>query len=358
MSIQVTKPFLPPIEEYHTLIESLWDSHMLSNNGLLVQQLEQSLKKYLGADHFLFCTNGTIALQLAIKALRLSKEIITTPFSYVATTNSILWENCTPVFVDINADNFCIDADKIEEKITENTEAILATHVFGHPCNIDKIDAIAKKYNLKVIYDAAHSFGSLYKNKSLLTFGDITASSFHATKVFHTIEGGCVITNNSSIANELIQKRDHGFLRKESKSVGTNARQSELHAAMGICNLKYIDQQLQKRKQDSALYHAALKDTDLSFPKITQDEIYNYAYFPVVFPNEQALLKAIERLKERDIFCRRYFFPSLNKLSYLANTECIVADDISKRILCLPMAYDLSEENIKLICSLLLFQGI
>ena len=358
MSIQVTKTFMPPIEEYQSLIETLWQSHMLSNNGLLVQQLEQSLKKYLDVEHLLFCTNGTIALQLAIKALQLSKEIITTPFSYVATTNSILWENCTPVFVDIHTDNFCIDADKIEESITENTQAILATHVFGHPCDIEKIDAIAKKYNLKIIYDAAHSFGSLYKNKSLLSYGDVATGSFHATKIFHTIEGGCVTTNNIDIAVQLLQKRDHGFINKESKTFGTNARQSEFHAAMGICNLKYIEQLLKKRKSDTELYFSFLKDTDLSFPKIKQDETYNYAYFPVIFTNEQSLLKAVECLEKKEIFCRRYFYPSLNTLPYLTNTECVIADDISKRILCLPMSYDLTEENIKLICGLIFHERV
>ena len=358
MSIQVTKPFLPPVEEYQSLIETLWDTRMLSNNGILVQQLEQSLKDYLNIKHLLFCTNGTVALQLAINSLQLNKEIITTPFSYVATVNSILWEKCTPVFVDINAKNFCIDAYKIEEKITTNTQAILATHVFGHPCDIDKIDGIAKKYDLKVIYDAAHCFGSFYKNKSLLSFGDISTGSFHATKIFHTVEGGCVTTNNSQTAEQLILKRDHGFLNKESITFGINGRQSEFHAAMGICNLNYIEQQLQKRKKDSDLYFKKLKDSDLSFPEILTEETYNFAYFPVVFQTEKKLLIALNILEKNAVFCRRYFYPSLNTLSYLNYTSCPVAEDISSRILCLPMSYDLTEEDIKRICHLLLFQCV
>ena len=238
MPIQVTKPFLPPIEEYQSLLANLWQTKILSNNGMYVQTLESQLKSYLDTPHLLYCTNGTLALQLAIKTLGLTKEIITTPFSYVATINSILWENCTPIFVDINTDNLCIDAEKIEAKITKNTEAILATHVFGYACDIEKIEALAKQYNLKVIYDGAHCFGSKFNNKSLLSYGDITTGSFHATKLFHTVEGGCVITNNESIAEELKRKRDHGFFEKESITFGTNARQSEFHAAMGICNLK------------------------------------------------------------------------------------------------------------------------
>lgn len=354
MSILVTKPFLPPIEEYQSMIADLWQTKMLSNNGLFVQQLESSLKNYLNVPNLLYCTNGTIALQLAIKALGLSKEIITTPFSYVATINSILWENCTPVFSDINADDLCIDTKKIEEKITDKTEAILATHVFGHACNIEQIERIAKKYQLKVIYDAAHCFGSKYEGKSLMSFGDITTGSFHATKLYHTIEGGCVVTDNEELAAKLAAKRDHGFIHKHSESFGTNARQSEFHAIMGICNLKYIIQILEKRKSDAFLYLSFLKNTSLSFPLIKINEEYNYAYFPVIFPTENILLKTFQLLEKNEIFCRRYFYPPLNTLPYLNFTKCEVADNISKRVLCLPMFHELKSENIELICNLIL----
>jgi len=353
MSILVTKPFLPPVEEYQSMLANLWQTKMLSNNGEYVQALETSLKKYLEVPNLLYVTNGTLALQIAIKALGLSKEIITTPFSYVATINSILWENCTPVFVDINADDLCIDANKIEAKITKNTEAILATHVFGHACDIEQIEAIAKQYSLKVIYDAAHCFGSKYKGKSLLSFGDITTGSFHATKLFHTVEGGCVITNNNDLAAKITAKRDHGFIDKQSETFGTNARQSEFHAAMGICNLKYIDDILAKRKKDAMLYLSFLKNTSLSFPVIKENEEHNYAYFPVIFQQENTLLKAIQLLETNDIFCRRYFYPSLNTLPYLVNTKCLVAEEISKRVVCLPMYHDLSAENIEWICRLI-----
>lgn len=353
MSILVTKPFLPPLSEYQSMIANLWQTKMLSNNGEYVQQLEHSLKKHLNVSHLFYCTNGTIALQLAIKALHLSKEIITTPFSYVATINSIIWENCTPIFVDINADDLCIDAQKIEAKITKNTEAILATHVFGHACDIDAIEAIAKKHQLKVIYDAAHCFGSKYKGQSLLSFGDISTSSFHATKLFHTVEGGCVITKNDDIALQIISKRDHGFINKISETYGTNARQSEFHAAMGICNLKYIDEILAKRKHDATLYHSLLKNTNLSFTVIKPKEEYNYAYFPVIFPTEDSLLKTLAILEANDIYCRRYFYPSLNTLPYLNNVKCEVAENISKLIVCLPMYHDLSIDSIEFICQLI-----
>lgn len=353
MPIQVTKPFLPPIEEYQSLLTNLWQTKMLSNNGIYVQQLESQLKSYLNVSNLLYCTNGTLALHLAIKATGITKEIITTPFSYVATINSIIWENCTPIFVDINADNLCIDVEKIEAKITKNTEAILATHVFGYACDIEQIDAIAKQYKLKVIYDAAHCFGSKYNGKSLLSFGDISTGSFHATKLFHTIEGGCVITNNESIAEELKRKRDHGFSEKESLTFGTNARQSEFHAAMGICNLKYIEQILEKRKKDTMLYFSLLKNTSLLFPKTKENESPNYAYMPVCFPTENSLLKTMKLLEDNNIFCRRYFYPSLNTLPYITNTECLVADDISKRVVCLPMYHELTTENIQKICNLI-----
>ena len=354
MSILVTKPFLPPIQAYQNMLERLWQTKMLSNNGEYVQELEASLKTYLQVPNLLYCTNGTIALQLAIKSLGLSKEIITTPFSYVATINSIIWENCTPVFVDINADDLCIDTKKIEEKITKNTEAILATHIFGHACDVEEIDSIAKQYNLKVIYDAAHCFGSKYKGRSLLSFGDISTGSFHATKLFHTIEGGCLVTNNNEIADTLAAKRDHGFIHKQSETFGTNARQSEFHAAMGICNLQFIESILSKRKEDALLYFSKLENTSLSFLVVKEHEEYNHAYFPVIFPDEATLLKAMSLLESNDIFCRRYFYPSLNNLPYIIKTECLVADDISKRVVCLPMFHDLTNENIELICSLIL----
>ena len=231
--INVTKTFLPPLDEYIKYLEKIWETHWVTNQGPLAEDLESKLKEYLNVKNLLLVSNGTIALQLAIKALNLKDEIITTPYSYVATTNSILWENCTPVFCDIENKTFCIDADKIEKLINENTSAILATHVYGFPCDVVKIKSLADKYNLKVIYDGAHAFGVNYKNQSLLNFGDISTVSFHATKIFHTIEGGAVITNEDKLNEKLFLYRAFGHLDDEYFSIGINGRTSEFHAAMG-----------------------------------------------------------------------------------------------------------------------------
>src|SRR4051812_13653924 len=207
--INVTKTFLPPFEEYCAVLKRAWDKGWITNNGELVRELEEKLKQYLGVKNLLLCNNGTVALQIALKALNVKGEVITTPFSYVATTGVILWENCTPVFVDIDENNFCIDAFKIEDAITDKTSAIFATHVYGHPCDIDAIQKIADKYNLKVIYDGAHAFGTQYKGKSIFNYGDAATCSFHATKLFHTAEGGCIITNDEALAQQV--KLHHQF---------------------------------------------------------------------------------------------------------------------------------------------------
>ena len=241
--IPVTKPFLPPIEEYQKYTEGIWQRNWLTNNGPLVNELELKLKDYLQVPHLLFLNNGTIAIQIAIKALQLKGDIITTPFSYVATTSSIVWEGCQPVFVDIDKHTFNIDASKIEAAITPNTSAILATHVYGNPCDIDAIAAIAKKHNLKVIYDAAHCFGTKYKGKSVFAYGDVCTTSFHATKLFHTVEGGAVFCNDADLLRKMAQLRNFGHDGPEHfNEVGINGKNSEFHAAMGLANLKYIQQ--------------------------------------------------------------------------------------------------------------------
>lgn len=222
--INVTKTFLPPFDEYINILKRAWDKEWITNNGELVQELEQRLKDHIQVNELFYCTNGTIALQIALKALEIKKQVITTPFSYVATVNAILWEGCQPVFVDINADTFCIDADKIEEAITEDTEAILATHVYGLPCDIEKIESIAKKHNLKVIYDGAHAFGCSFKGKSLLDNGDISTCSFHATKLFHSVEGGCIIPNSIELARKILLYRSFGHVSDDYYSVGINGK--------------------------------------------------------------------------------------------------------------------------------------
>ena len=331
-----------------------WDKSWITNNGELVQQLESELKEYLGVKHLFFCTNGTIVLQMALKALDVKKEVITTPFSYVATTNAILWEGCTPVFVDIDRNTFCIDPYKIEASITEKTEAILATHVFGYPCNIDKLEVLSHKYNLKIIYDGAHGFGSNYNGRSLLSYGDVSTCSFHATKLFHTVEGGCVITNNDEVAQKLMLFRQFGHIGDDYYSVGINGKNSEFHAAMGICVLKDINIIISTRRRHFVIYDELLKGLDLKriiAPKVNFD--YNYSYYPVLFRSEELLLQAMAELNEIGVNARRYFFPSLNTLPYLSGSACIISEDISRRVLCLPMFFDLKEHEIEAICNVI-----
>ena len=350
--INVTKTYLPPFEEYTNVLKRSWDKGWITNNGELLVELENQLKDYLQVNHLLLCSNGTVVLQMALKALNISKQVITTPFSYVATTNAILWEGCTPIFVDIRRDTFCIDETKIEQAITEDTEAILATHVYGYPCEVDKIEAIALKHNLKVIYDAAHAFGCTYKGKSLLDFGDISTCSFHATKIFHTVEGGAIIAKDQSVFEKVFHYRQFGHICDEYFSVGINAKNSELHAAMGLCVLPKIEEIIESRKKASLLYDSLLHKSVVTMNAFLGLE-YNYSYYPVVFSNEQTLLNVLAALKQKEIYGRRYFYPSLNELPFIPFQPCAVSEDISRRVLCLPLFYGITEIEIEKISELI-----
>jgi len=353
--IPVTKPFLPPIEEYESYVRDIWQRNWLTNNGPLVNELELRLKAYLNLEHLLFVTNGTIAIQLAIKVLGLSGEIITTPFSYVATTSSIVWENCKPVFADIDPTTFTISPADIRKKITKNTTAILATHVYGNACEIDAIQEIADEYKLKVIYDAAHCFGTQYKGKSIFEYGDISTTSFHATKLFHTIEGGAIITKSTELTKQLSYLRNFGHNGPEDfVTVGINGKNSEFHAAMGLSNLNYIDAILEKRKRDYEYYLEKLKGLKVKFLTINKDTTFNYAYLSILFDNEEALLKAVKMLNDNRIFPRRYFYPSLSSLNYVEAQQVPVAEDVCSRVMTLPMYFQLTKEEIDFICRLLL----
>jgi dTDP-4-amino-4,6-dideoxygalactose transaminase len=353
--INVTKPFLPPREEYQKYIDDIWKRNWLTNDGPLLNELELKLKEYLGLSHFLFVSNGTLALQIAIRALELKGEIITTPFSFVATTTSIVWEDNVPVFVDIDKDTFNIDPAKIEAAITENTVAILATHVYGNPCDIDEIDRIAKKHNLKVIYDAAHCFGTKYKGKSVFTYGDISVTSFHATKLYHTVEGGGIFTNSPELTKRCARLRNFGFATYESfEGIGTNAKNCEFHAAMGLCNLKYINDILAKRKQCSDAYDSMLKNLDVQRLSVNKDAEFNYAYYPIVFSSEEEMLRSKKVLEDNHVSTRRYFYPTLSKLEYVKPYPTPIADDIACRVICLPLYHDLSTEEVFMISRLLL----
>ncbi len=352
--INVTKTFLPPIEEYKKYIEKIWQSAWLTNQGSFLSELEQKLKSFLNVSNLQYVTNGTIALQLALKVFDIEEgEIITTPFSYVATTSSIIWERCTPVFVDIEPDNFTIDTQKIEEKITPKTKAIMPVHVFGYACGIEKIEEIAQKHNLKVIYDGAHAFGSIYKGKSLLSYGDISTCSFHATKLFHTVEGGACILKDPSLIQKLDLLKHFGHYGDDHISLGINAKQSEFHAAMGLCILPYIKDIIEKRKEISQIYDNLI-DKKLIHPKKQEFLDYNYSYYPVVFQNECQMLKVFEELKKENIYPRRYFYPSLNKLPYVKGESCPVSEDISIRIACLPLYKELNVKDVEKISKIIL----
>ena len=352
--IPVTKPYLPPLEEYTHYLEGIWKRQWLTNNGPLVNELELKVCDYLGIKNFIFLNNGTFAIQVALKALGITGNVITTPFSYVATTSSLVWEGCKPVFVDIHPETFNIDPEKIEAAITAETTAILATHVYGNPCDVVKIDAIAKKHSLKVIYDGAHCFGVKYKGKSIFEYGDVSTASFHATKLFHTVEGGGVFTNNKELHKKMSLMRNFGHDGPEVFSeLGVNGKNSEFHAAIGLVNLKKVEAIIQKRKQLSINYDQKLGDIKLQKPKIDRSVEFNYGYYPVLFEDEKAAITCMTRLNRSQIFPRRYFYPSLVHLPYIQEDTLPISEDISKRVLCLPLYYELSFEEVDLICRII-----
>jgi len=352
-SINVTKTFLPPIGEYENYVKNIFSNCQFTNQGPLLQELEEKLSQFLGVKNFHYLSNGTMALQLALNILNIKEgEVITTPFSYVATTSSVLWERCKPVFVDIEPNNFTIDADKIEKAITKNTKAIMAVHVFGYACNVEKINKIAEKHNLKVIYDGAHAFGTKIQGKSLLSYGDISTCSFHATKLYHTIEGGACIVKDDSISKKLDLTKRFGHKGDEHIQLGINAKNSEMHAAMGLANFPYIATIIDERKKVCDLYDKYLQNC-IQKPRLQENLEYNYGYYPVIFKTENELLKVFEVLAKEEIYPRRYFYPSLNTLSYVDGEKCPISEDISKRIACLPLYVGLGEDNIKKISKIL-----
>jgi len=353
--IPVTKPFLPAEKEFRDYIKGIWVRQWLTNNGPLVNSLELQLKEFLDLKYLLFLSNGTLALQLAIKALDLDGEVITTPFSFVATTSAIAWQGCKPVFVDIDPYTLNIDAGKIEAAITARTTAIVATHVFGNPCDIEAIQHIATKHGLKVIFDAAHCFGVRYKGRSIFEYGDISTVSFHSTKLYHTIEGGAVITKCPELLKKMALMRAFGYSGIDTFSeVGVNAKNSEFHAAMGLCNLKHVDKILQRRRYLYQQYKIRLKGLDVAFQHIDYPEDYNYAYFPVIFETEALMMESKDALELEQIYSRRYFYPSLSSLPYVDQVAMPVCDSIAARILCLPLYHTLTTAELDLICRILL----
>lgn len=352
--INVTKSALPPIEEYKEYIDRIWESDHLTNQGPMVQELNHKLKNFLGVSNFEYVGNGTVALMLALQVFGIEGcEVITTPFSYVATVSSILWQGCKPVFADIDPVTMCMDPAKIREKITNKTRAIMPVHVFGMPCNVEEIEAIAKEYNLKVIYDGAHAFGTNYKGKSLLEYGDASTCSFHATKLFHTVEGGAVIVPDDDMNAKLQLAMRFGHNGDDHYQLGINGKNSEFHAAMGLANFKYLSDVMEKRKAVSERYDAALRGY-VSIIETPEDCQRNYAYYPAVFHNAEEREQVQKALNQENIFPRRYFYPSLNLLPYVEGESCPVSEDIASRILCLPMYPTLEIEDQQKIIQIIL----
>jgi dTDP-4-amino-4,6-dideoxygalactose transaminase len=355
--ITVTKTPLPPLEEYTAYLSEIWRSGQLTNNGPYCVELRRQLAHRLATPNLELVGNGTLALQVAIRALGLAGEIITTPYSYVATTHAILWEGCDPVFVDIDPRTFCLDPGLIEAAITPRTSGILATHVYGYPCDVAQIQAIADRHGLKVIYDAAHAFDIKLNGASVLGFGDCSTLSFHATKIFHCAEGGAVACKSAAIAQRVLLMSKFGHLGEdEYLDVGINAKLSELHAALGLAMLPRVEDIIAVRKQCSAWYDEHLQGCDLQRPAVPSGIEYNYAYYPVVFPDHESMMRARRAMFDMGIGPRRYFTPSLNTLQLLRpelRASCPVSESIASRVLVLPMSSVVDEPTVKSIATII-----
>lgn len=351
----VTQPSIAPLEEYVEILRGAWESGILTHNGPILQRLERELELRWDTRNLVVMTNGTVALQLALKALGLKGEIITTPFTWVATASAIIWENCVPVFVDVDPETFNIDPSKIEAAITHKTSGILPVHVFSNPCDVDAIDAVAKANGLKVIYDAAHATGVDYNGRSVMEYGDIAAMSFHATKLFNSGEGGACLATDDDLFERLRRLRFFGYdSTKDIVDEGCNGKMTELHAALGVANIKYMDNVELKRKQVFEAYFERLKSLDcITFQKFDPDA-YNYSYMPIVFDSEERLLKVMAKLNEQNIFPRRYFYPSLNLVKALAPYSPMpVSESLANRIICLPSYTNLDFDKVTEICDII-----
>jgi dTDP-4-amino-4,6-dideoxygalactose transaminase len=354
--IYVTRSFLPSLDQYKGMLDQIWERSQFTNHGPYVTQLRDDLQNLLGVPHVCMVNNGTIAIQVAIKALDLTGEVITTPFSYVATVSSMVWENCKPVFVDIRKDDFCIDASRIEAAITDKTTGILATHVYGHPCDVEAIEDIAKRHGLKVIYDAAHAFGVEINGRSILNYGDASTLSFHATKIFHCGEGGAIATNNPEIDHKLNYLRNFGHNGEEAFwGLGVNGKMAEPMAALGLCVLPNMDEIIGGRKRAVEYYDSRLAKHDRVYRYQTPASVkYTYSYYPILMESEELLLKVRENLNAADIFPRRYFYPPLHQLPYIEEASMPITESISPRMLCLPLYHNIEENDLQRITDIIL----
>ena len=354
MSVYVTSPYLPNKKKLFSKINEIYKSKQLTNYGPNVQKLEKTLQKRFNIKHVIAVANGTLGIQLALQALKIRGEVITSPFSYLATTSAILWQNLTPVFADIDLNSYNISPEQIKLNITPNTKAILPVHVFGNANQIEQINKISKLYKLHVVYDASHCFDIKYKNKSILTHGDCSVVSFHATKIFHTIEGGAIFTNNKKLASQIRSLINFGYVGKKIKNVGINCKMNEFEAILGLLVLKDLEKIKKNRKKNHEMYINSLISKDYNFQIRNKHCNNNYSYFPIAFKSEKKLMKAVSRLAKFNIFPRRYFYPSLNTIKvYGSNKKCPNAESLSKKILCLPQYYHLDKKNIIKIANIL-----
>lgn len=362
--IYVTQPFIPPLEEFNKYLEKIWESKWLTNNGPFHQELEKKLCEYLGVKYISLFSNGTLALVTALQVLRITGEVLTTPFSFVATTHAIWWNNIKPVFVDIEPTTFNLDPDKIESAITPKTTAILPIHVYGNPCNIDRVQEIADAYGLKVIYDACHTFGVTVNGIPVLNFGDLSVISFHATKVYNTFEGGAIVCHDEATKRRIDNLKNFGFVNETTVvTPGINAKMNEVQAAMGILQLKYIDQAIDKRKKITAYYREGLIGIDgISYLEDMPNVKHCYSYFPILIDQEKFGKnrdEVYEKLKTHNIFGRRYFYPLISQFPTYRGLESSqpgkmpIAEKISENVICLPIYPDLTFETVITICSVI-----
>lgn len=358
--IYVTQSVLPDLKDFIPYLEEIWENKILTNGGPLHQQLEKELCQYLGVDYISLFNNGTIALITALQALGLKEgEVITTPYTFIATAHAIVWNNLTPVFVDIDPVTSNIDPQAVEKAVTENTVAILPVHCYGIPCDVDALQAVADKHNLKLVYDAAHAFGAKYKGQSLLNYGDLSMVSFHATKVFNTFEGGAIVCHSAEMKQHIDQLKNFGIVDETTvNDVSMNGKLSEVHAALGLLQLKTIDQTLQARQKVDSHYRKLLADiegiTCIQRPNLDKD---NYSYFPVIISSSFSLSRdeLFEKLKQHNIYARKYFYPLMTEFSvykpYQSDTPS--AKQLSEQVLCLPMYPNLSTDNIEKIVKII-----
>jgi dTDP-4-amino-4,6-dideoxygalactose transaminase len=360
--ILVARSSMPSFDEYIDEIRDIWDSHWLTNMGVKHKELQSELKKYLGADNLELLVNGHMSLELTLQAMNLQGEVITTPFTFASTTHAIVRNRLEPVFCDIDPDTYTIDSEKIEKLITDKTCAILPVHVYGNVCNIEKIEKIANKYGLKVVYDAAHTFGETYKEKSVASYGDAACLSFHATKVYNTIEGGAVCFHDEELGKLLYQLKNFGIRGPEEvNGVGANAKMNEFCAAMGICNLRHVDEEIKKRKAVVERYNTRLSGIDgIKLNASQKDVKSNYAYYPVVFDEKMfgaSRNEVFEALAKESIHARKYFYPLTNTFSCFNRKynvdETPIAQHIAKRVLTLPLYSDLSLSDVDRICDII-----